>query len=35
LQSDQRHILYGRPLSNCPKLLTRIFEIKQQPGQLA
>jgi hypothetical protein len=34
MQPDQRHILYGRPLANCPKLLSRIFKMRQQPGQL-
>jgi hypothetical protein len=34
-QADGRHILYGGLLANCPKLLTRIFKMRQQPGQLA
>lgn len=35
MQADGRHILYGGLLANCPKLLTRIFKMRQQPGQLA
>lgn len=34
LQPDRHHILFGQALANCPKLLSRIFKMRQQAGQL-
>lgn len=34
-QPNQRHILYGTALANCPKLLARILKMQQLPGELA
>lgn len=34
LQADSRHVLYGPALRHCPKLLQRIFRMRQLPGQL-
>uniref|UniRef100_A0A383VUL4 Uncharacterized protein n=1 Tax=Tetradesmus obliquus TaxID=3088 RepID=A0A383VUL4_TETOB len=31
---DGRHCLFGEPLRHAPKLLRRIFRMRQQPGQL-
>lgn len=33
-QPDGRHCLFGEPLRHAPKLLRRIFRMRQQPGQL-
>ena len=32
--ADGRHLLFGAALANCPKLLRRVLQMQQLPGQL-